>query len=318
LSQVLIGLSKDYGRRTDGPPLPLWSNFLRVVPDGGLKKVDAARAARVSRRAMAAIMTGAEGCGLASIEQGAKRGGAVVTLTAVGRRARDHGRAKLLLTEAEWLSTLGEAAAGLGDVVRAQVRQLELELPYFPLGYGPVDDSMTGGGSRPGDPGPPRIPPHGQDWIPVVKEGGSTVEGVPLTALLSQILVAFAIDFEQANASLPTTVVWQAFPDSGVLASELPDGCPNPAGWERHGVATVHPTPLKKNSVIKLTAPARAARDRYLPRTAAIEEVWRHQFGDKHVATLREHLQTVVDAAELSHLPHFPRVSWVGGLRDAS
>lgn len=318
LSQVLIGLAKDYDRTAGAPPLPLWLNFLRVVPDAGLRRSDLAREARISRRAIAAILTGAVRSGLVAVEQSSERGGAVVRLTEAGLRARENGRAALLTTEANWLSGLGEVAEQLRDAARSHVRKIDLELPHFPLGYGPVDDSMTGGRSRQGSLGPPRIPSHGEDWVPVVREGDSTVEDIPIAALLSQILVAFAIDFEQDGSSLPTTVIWREFPDDGLRVADLPDGCPNPSGWERHGLATLDPTPLKKSSVIKLTFPARTARDGYTARSAVIEEEWRHRFGRKDMTRLRKDLETVVEAAAVSHLPHFPRVSWIGGLRELS
>ena len=317
LAQSLIGLAKDYESHDNVPPLPLWSNFLRVVPDAGLRRSDVPRAARVSRRAVAAILTGCERQGLASVEAGAGRGAALVTLTAEGRRARDVGGEALNATESRWASMF-RAARDVRDDLIALVDQLDLELPHFPLGYGPVDDSVAGGRARPGSDGPPRIPPHGADWIPVVRTRDTGSDPLTLTSLLSQALVAFAIEYEQDGGSLPTTVIWQQIPDEGIAANELPDGCPNPSGWARHGSVTIDPAPLTKRSVIGLTERGRQVRDAYAARTCDVEQAWADRYGDHLVARIRRHLEHLVEDGRLGDLPHFPRISWIGGLREVS
>ena len=60
--------------------------------------------------------------------------------------------------------------------LEALVARLELEHPHFPVRYGGSDPSFTGG--------------PGVDWKPVPRESGSNVTGLPMTALLSQALVA--------------------------------------------------------------------------------------------------------------------------------
>lgn len=316
-AQCLIGFTRDYQHRGSGPPLPLWAAFLRVIPDDGLRRVDVAARARISRRAVTAILTGCERSGLATVEAGTGRGAAVVELTATGRQSRDVGRQLLQATEADWLSSYAPVRPLRAALIEL-VMQLDLELPHFPIGYGPVDDSVTGGGTRPGMQGPPRIPSHGQDWIPVVRGDPSDVGALPLTALLSQVLVAFAIAFEQEGTSLPTCVAWQGIPDDGIAVRALPKGSPNPAGWARHGFATLDPSPPTSGSTITLTEKARAIRDGYLPRAGAIETSWRRRYGDELVSRLRETLGAVVELADLGGLPHFPRVSWIGGLQEVS
>jgi hypothetical protein len=266
---------------------------------------------------MAAIIASCDRTGLAVVITGAARGAASIALTEAGHRAREAGREARTATESDWLARF-QSARNLRDDLGSLVEQLDLELPHFPIGYGPVDDSMTGGSSRPGKDGPPRVPPHGQDWIPVVRTDVVNVDDLSLIALLSQVLVAFAIDFEERGSSLPTTVIWQQIPDDGVIASALPDGCPNPSGWERHGLATIDPSPLKKRSLVTLTARAKAFRDAYVPRTTDVEDAWRLRFGHDLVVRLREGLEALVDEADLSHCPQFPRVSWIAGLREVS
>ena len=316
-SAPLIGFTRDYEHRGIGPPLPLWASFLRVMPDDGLRRVDIAAAARISRRAVSAILTGCDRAGLIAVEAGAGRGAAVVKLTAAGRRARDAGRDMLQATEADWLSKYPPVRP-LRAALTELVQQLDLELPHFPIGYGPVDDSVTGGGARPAVDGPPRIPSHGQDWVPVLRNDPSNVDTLPLTALLSQALVAFAIDFEHEGVSLPTCVAWQQIPDDGIAVRDLPDGSPNPSGWARHGFAEIVPSPPTVRSTITLTARAKAVRDDYLRRASAIETAWRGRFGDELVSRLRKALHDLVELADFGHLPHYPRVSWIGGLQEVS
>src|SRR5215210_3352177 len=83
------------------------------------------------------------------------------------------------------LTSLPEADPASCPPLEALVSQLELEHPHFPVPYGTADGSFTGG--------------PGVDWKPVLREPGSSVAGLPMTALLSQALVAFAIEYEKAH-----------------------------------------------------------------------------------------------------------------------
>lgn len=95
------------------------------------------------------------------------------------------------------------------------------------------------------------LPGHGQDWRPVRRAGGGTdtVSWVPLTALLSQCLVAFAIDYEGRPAwpLASTTLVVRHL---GVAPMPLADA-PADHGitgngkslLERHGIAVVEADP---------------------------------------------------------------------------
>jgi len=152
------------------------------------------------------------------------------------------------------------------------VSQLELEHPHFPVPYGTADDSFTGG--------------PGVDWKPVPRESTSSVDGLPMTALLSQALVAFAIDYERAGR---VAMQW---------ALRLRVGRPA-GGMQRHGVvgATGAPTPRGV-----------AMRDAFEPLCTELESRWRAQHGP----TLIDDVIDAVRVEAVEDPPPFPLVSWTG------
>src|SRR5262249_2774555 len=165
-----------------------------------------------------------------------------------GRRRRAACAQQLAQAEHAWRARLGDdlvTAARLS--LEALVSQLDLELPHFPTGYGPADGSVTGGGRwgrlhalrRAGMPGlvfaaaeerrgadawevasggALYVAATGQDWKPIRRDEGDTVTALPLSALLSQALMAFTIDYEGSGGlSLAATAnVVRHMDDDGV------------------------------------------------------------------------------------------------------
>src|SRR5215210_5556691 len=80
------------------------------------------------------------------------------------------------------LTSLPEADPASCPPLEALVSQLELEHPHFPVPYGTADPTFTGG--------------PGVDWKPVPRGLDSSIGDLPISALLSQALVAFAIEYE--------------------------------------------------------------------------------------------------------------------------
>lgn len=149
------------------------------------------------------------------------------------------------------------------------VSRFELEHPHFPVTYGTADQSFTGG--------------PGVDWEPVPREGPA--DGLPLTALLSQALVAFGIEYERAGRG---PIMWAASLVRGDHASM-------PSGMDRHGVIEGgEPTPL-----------GRHVRDGYAALCANIEESWRARFGGALIDD--------VIAAVGGERSTFPWVGWQNG-----
>ena len=317
-SQCLLGLAGEYERMAspgDTPTLPLWAGFLRVVPDDGLPKVDVARAARISRRAVATLVTETKRTGLRTESKGATRGSGTVHLTERGRQARDAGHDTLRRAEATGTER-HPTTADLRQALLDLVARLDLEYAHFPITYGTADNSLAGGQHVKADDGPPRTPPHGADWIPVPRTAPPD-DDTPLIALLAQTFIAFAIDVEATVWSFTNAVLFQRIPDQGIPARELPAGGTNLGGWERHGLATLDPTPPKKATVVRLTDAGRRVRAAYRPLTDQVEQDWSERHGRDVITKARQALEAHVADAGLAGRAHAPFTIWMGGLRVA-
>ena len=121
----------------------------------------------------------------------------------------------------------GSVADDVATPLRDVVRQLYLEWPHFPTGYGPADHSITGGlHTSGGGKSDSKVPTHGTDWVPVPRHDveGSSVAGLAVSALLSQAFVAFAADFEELRIGglhLAASAL-RLLPDGGVPVSDIP------------------------------------------------------------------------------------------------
>lgn len=265
---LLEALSHAFVSRVRGVPLAsLWANLLRVVPEDGVETKALPALACVSRRAMKSMIGSASKRGLVDID------GQLVRLT-------DDGRA----VEPAWPPEPCPPLASL-------VSQLELEHPHHVISYGSADPTMTGG--------------PGVDWKPVPRRPGVDLSALPLPSLLSQAIVAFAIEYERERVG-PLTWAANWLPrigDDGVDASSLPaKGLHSVTNWERLGFLRVD------DGVARLTAPGRMARDAYRPVAERIESQWRARYGSQLV----DHIELSMRVADSSGLPAFPVIAWNG------
>jgi hypothetical protein len=286
LSAAMASLTHEAERdRGARPRLALWSNHLRVIPDDGITANDYVVAARISKRQVPPTLNVLRKSGLA--EPGdAKR----IELTATGRAARD-----------AWASRVHAVDnTSLRVAIEPVVAALPLELPHHPIGYGIADERVTGG----------------KDWRPVPRGEGDTVSGLPLVALVSQALLAFAIDFESLVPVSLTLVanVLRLVPDDGIAASALPAlACLTPRAinlhsLERHGWVTM------QDKAVRLTAHGHRVRDAYPSLIARIDATWRERHGDAAIDTLRAALARY----ERGDVPEHPDVNEHMRLRDAA
>jgi hypothetical protein len=196
-----------------------------------------------------------------------------------------------------------------------------------PRNPNPPPASTPGGGdprsaSRPQDANPPGASGLGDGDPPGVS--GPLEPGLPLSALLSRVLVAFAVEFErEAAVSLAISAnLLRVLGDSWTPVRELPA----PAGVSkeavsmatgflaRNGRAEIGPVPAPgRGQQIRLTASGRRARDRYGPLTTTIEERWRARWGDALIGDLRARLEHLARPAAVS--PGSPGIS--GGTSNA-
>lgn len=156
--------------------------------------------------------------------------------------------------------------------------------------YGTADPSFTGG--------------PGVDWKPVPREPGSIVTKLPMTALLSQALVAFAIEYESERRG---PMQWAAnilrgVDDDGSRFPPLPSpGTHSVPNLERLGIVGV-----ARDGGVRLTPTGRAMRDAYEPLCERIEGRWRQRLGSSLI-------DDIVDAVRVDgEWRPFPLVAWTG------
>lgn len=316
LSHAFAAFSRDYeskiARRAEAPSLGVWSNVLRVVADDGVSQRDMPKLAVLSRRGLRGVLRDVERLGwVSAVKRGRDR---QLRPTPIGRRVRDSGRAFVAEVEADWHRDSGSRLRTLREALAALVCQLDIELPWCLTGYGAADESVTGGDYIAADVGPPRVPHHGQDWPVVLRDATTDASALPLSALLSQALAAFTIDFEWDirgyGAGLSATSnLLQFVGDDGIpvgQASQLGevDGS-GKAGLERHLVAVVVPGERRdRTRRVYLTPKGKRARDSYPCRVMAVERDWRSRYGSC-VDTLRRALEAL--AGDFGDdLPNYP------------
>lgn len=299
LAQALLSVTQRYEQRGAGsddlPRVGVWSNVLRPVGDGtSLRELPLA--ARLSKRAVRAAV------GVAEKYAWLTRDGNTVRLSRAGQAVRERWPA----LDADVEASVGNELSG---PLRDLVRQLHLEWPHYPTGYGPADHSITGGVYAGGGRTDSKVPTHGTDWAPVLRHDvdGSSVEALPLSALLSQAFVAFAADFEElwlGGLHLAATVL-RLLPDEGLPIKEIPmlsglkgDG---KSVLERHGYLQIVRGADAKVRVAVPTPRGRHTRDEYEAALQRVEARWCSKYGGEVVTRLRSALENLdVDRS----LPH--------------
>ena len=299
LGQLTAEVEAAAGVGPDVPSLAVWSNVLRCVVDSeGLAEKELPEAARISSRLATAAITGAARRGWINAEGNGKN--RRLELTELGRAAAKTWPDHLAALDQEWKKS------DLRKALEELVGQLELELPHFPASYGAADPSATGAPFiRPKK--PPEGVVHGTDWKPVPRGDGDTVSALPITALLSQALMAFTIDYENKfpwplHSTLATLALVEEKPKP---LAELPEGH-GIAGngkslLERHLIVEVT-TDSAKRKVVALTDRGIQVKQHHPGRLEAVEKEWRERYGDDLVTRLRDALTPLAtgEAAEQS------------------
>ena len=317
LSHAFVAFERDYQAtpcKQAKLSLGIWSNVLRAIPDDGLPRNALCKRTILSRRGAQAVLRDLERMGWLSVEQSARQ--RTLRPTAAGRRTRDAAPTLIRQVEASWRKRFGaETMRALREALATVVARCDVELPWCLTGYGLADASVTGGGHVPGRAGPPRIPQHGTDWPVVLREAGSNVSELPLSALLSQALAIFTIDYEWGvfgyGAGLnATSNLLQHIPDEGTTlgqASALGEVRGNgKAGLERHLVVVVEPGKAgDPNRRVWLTPKGRRARDSHAYLATQVERNWGERCGKACTATLRDALQEI-DGELGEDLPNYP------------
>jgi DNA-binding MarR family transcriptional regulator len=320
----------------------MWANCLRHLPDEGITVAELRRRARTGTnldgmrrwRYVTYAPDPSQGKG-----QGKRpEPDAIVTPTAAGRRAREVWQAATEETEVRWRIRFGpDAVDGLRAALADLVARLDPALPdCLPvLGYGLRSTKRR-------DP-----PAASADVRDTAGSGGTTA--LPLWALLSKPLLAFALEYEQApGPSLAVSAnVLRVLTEGGVRTRDIPalagiskESVAMAVGLlAEGGLATEGPDPDgSRFKVTRLTAAGTAARDAYSARAADIEADWRSRFGAVRVEAVRAALEplTAGDPPPLfaalepypdnwrarvkpaAVLPHYPMTLHRGGFPDGA
>ncbi len=263
------------------PSLDQWANLLRAIGSGGANLRELPAMVRLSKRALRLRLSFAARHGFVEeIKSG--RGQSTVRLTVHGAGIASRWRLLQVAAEEKWRARIG---VGRTDNLRSCLEQvvaiMPLEHPHYPASYGAADASITGG--------------NGKDWKGVARNSGDTVSHLPLSALLSQALVNFAMSYEERSpVALSLTI--------GVIMRIRRDGRPvdeigqsvGISALRRHGFVRVTAAPGVE--VISLTPKGAAVSDAHEEQLRAVETDWCSWFGSAQVDALRRALENVADA----------------------
>jgi len=327
----------NHGGSRQGPwlaSLAMYANCMQFVGEDGITAAELERLARTKTN-----LNGMERWGYVVVapdpaDQRPKppRSGWVIRATTKGRKAQEVWRPLFGVIEKRWQERFGkDEIERLRESLTGLIGRMDVDLPdCLPiLGYGFF--------SR----GPEAPSPAGHHH-----------DALPLSALLSRVLLAFAMDFErESNLSLAISAnVVRVLTEQGVLVRDLPrlTGISKEAirmalGFlERRRVAVVEQdATARKAKIARLTSKGRKTQDAYGGLLVSIEERWGTRFGEDAIRTLREALERLVGeptahASPLFHglepyrdgwrasvpkpetLPHFPTVLHRGGFPDGS
>ncbi|HEY1947511.1 MAG TPA: hypothetical protein VGG97_10925 [Bryobacteraceae bacterium] len=311
----------------------MWSNFMQFIPENGISARELQRLLGKTSKSMHASLTRmGKWWGYVVVDAGA-----MVRPTSGGLKAQAVWWPLAASIEKRWQERFGAKEINhLRESLRAVATQLGVELPDgLPiLGYGlfsrePDQDNPASTGSGP---------------------GGTPISSLP--ALLSKVLLAFAIEFEgNSELSLAMSANLLRLPGKeGVRVRDLPRlaGVSKEAialsqsFLKKRGYAVEEPeAPGSRVKVLVLTAKGQHGQNAYCQLVWTIEERWQARFGSEAMRDLRESLERLVGepTAQLSplfrglkpypngwrasvpsaeRLPHYPMVLHRGGFPDGS
>ena len=261
---------------------------------------------------------------------------AVLRATAAGLRAREIWRPLPGFIELRWRERLGaDQLSRLRDPLTSMVSRLDPGLP----------DCLPILGTALRSQGPdPRLPP---------RPDGTAPEALPLSALLSRVLLAFALEYErEARLSLAVAAnVLRVLGSEGTRLRELPaltGTSTESVRWAlgiltRGDLAAEEPDPAaSRGKVARLTPAGLDAQHLYHELTGTIERRWHDRFTPDVTGALRASLEPLTagqspgqppvlfggiepypdnwraSVRRPATLPHFPMVLHRGGYPDGS
>jgi len=203
----------------------------------------------------------------------------IVSPTAKGRRAIEIWTPLFDEIESRWLARFGsDDIATLRSSLEDIAAQLDMDLPQGLPGLGELDVTYKARSTK---------TRSTHDAVPL-----------PLPALLSQLLLAFTVEF-QRESRVPLWLcanTLRVLGDQPIPESEIPHltGCSpetSGIGWQIKPFIVVEsaPTP-RRGKLVRLSALGLLARENYFNVTSAVEKRWEAHFGKQKIRRLRESL----------------------------
>jgi len=283
--KVLGGLEREYANEGAGksllPPLEIWANLLRAVYQTGIDRRELPSILRLSKRAVRSRLSTAVRHGWVE-ELKIGPGDDRVRLTLRGTHVAGRWSTVQRTAEERWRAAVGiHQSANLRACLEDLVAALPLELPHYPASYGPADASITGG--------------NGEDWKGVPRKDGDSVTDLPLSALVSEALVAFAMQYEEKSPvalSLSTEVVCN-IPVEGRPLREIGRSS-GLSALIRHGFVRVISSGGTETAF--LTPRGLEIQLAYEQRINGIETGWREKFSQDLITSLHCVLGEIADS----------------------
>jgi len=318
--------------------LVMWSNCMQFVGEKGVRVRELEDLARTKTN-----LNGMERWGYIVVEPDPvdsrpkpTRSAWLIRATPKGQKAQEVWQPLLGAIEERWRARYGKNEIDpLRELLWAVASQFDVELPdCLPiLRYGLVSKG-----------------PDIKRRVPIASE--DRADPLPLSALLSRVLLAFAIEFErESDLSLAISAnVLRVLNEKGVPGRDLPflTGVSKEAihmamgilQKERLAVIETEKTG-SRIKIIRLTAKGKEAQNAYCRILKIIEERWQTRFGKDTIRSLREHLERLVgeptaqqsplfrglepypdgwraSVRKPNTLPHYPMVLHRGGFPDGS
>jgi hypothetical protein len=335
----------NYGSKSNSPgapwlvSLPMWENCMGYVGEKGITIRELERLARTTTNLDGMERWGYLTVGPDPVDQRSKppRRDWLIRATPAGRQAQDVWRPLFGVIEKRWETRFGKKAiAQLREALCALIAGFDLQLPDCPpiLGYGLA-----------------RTDPEYARRAPLRSEDDDHFR-LPLSALLSRVLLAFAIEFErESDLSLAISAnALRVLDGKGVLVRDLPhisgiskEMIKVSMGFlqKRGCIAIVSDSAAKGKKLARLTPKGLRARHSYYQQTGLIEEGWQARFGKNAIRGLQNLLEPLVGEGTLQRsalssglepypdgwrasvakpdtLPHYPMVTHRGGFPDGS
>jgi DNA-binding MarR family transcriptional regulator len=319
--------------------LVMWSNCMRFVAEEGVSIGELEELARTTTN-----LNGMERWGYIKVEPDPAdsrlkppRSDWVIRATPNGRKARTVWRPLFGTIEERWQARFGKDQIDqLRESLSALISQIHVELPdCLPiLGYGLFSKG-----------------PDHERGAPAGRHDSGGID-LPLSAFLSRVLLAFAIEFErESDLSLAISAnVVRVLDEKGVPVRDLPllagvskEAIATALGFlQKRRLAVVDPDPAgSRAKIARLTPKGREAQDAYRQLFGIIEQRWQARFGKGCIRTLRDSLERLVgeptaqrsplfrgldpypdgwraSVRKPNTLPHYPMVLHRGGFPDGS